>query len=386
MTAGSRRVRADPAYAGLSPPGALANRAGESRGARQGLFAGAPVLLWRVGPARRAQPMRGKREAGEEKVMRAMVIPAFGGPELFELREVQRPSPGPGEVLVRVVASGTNPVDAKIRAAGSWAGIAPPAILGYDISGVVEEVGLGVRDYAVGDEVFYTPEIFGNQSGSYAEYNVAQAAIVARKPRGLSHVEAAAVPLAGGTAWEAIVRRLQVRPGETVLVHGGAGGVGSFAVQFARAAGARVLATAGAANQEILRVLAVDRAIDYAAEDPAEVALQETGGAGVDAVFDTVGGDLVAKSLRATRLGGRLACILSPQGDLSGIYTRNLSLHGIFLTREGARLREMTPLFQRGVVSPVIDRVLPLEQVSEAHRRLDSGHGAGKLILAVAKG
>jgi NADPH2:quinone reductase len=329
---------------------------------------------------------RQDEEAGEGRVMRAMIITAFGGPELFELREMQRPSPGPGEVLVRVVASGTNPVDAKIRAAGSWAGITPPAILGYDISGVVEAVGPGVSDPGVGDEVFYTPEIFGNQSGSYAEYNVVSTAIIARKPRGLSHVEAAAVPLAGGTAWEAIVRRLRVRPGETVLVHGGAGGVGSFAVQFARAAGARVLATASASNQEMLRVLAVDRPIDYAAEDPAEVALKETGGAGVDAVFDTVGGDLIAKSLRATRLGGRLACILSPEGDLTGLYTRNLSLHGIFLTREGARLREMTPLFQRGIVSPVIDRVLPLEQVAEAHRRLDSGHGAGKLILAVAKG
>lgn len=318
--------------------------------------------------------------------MRAMVITAFGGPELFELREVERPSPGPGEVLVRVVASGTNPVDAKIRAAGAWAQIAPPAVLGYDVSGVVEAVGPGVRDLAPGDEVFYTPEIFGNQSGSYAEYNVAPASIVARKPRGMSHVEAAAVPLAGGTAWEAVVRRLAVKPGETVLIHGGAGGVGSFAVQFARAAGARVLASAGAANQELLRGLGVDRPIDYTSEDPADVALKETGGAGVDAVFDTVGGDLVAKSLRATRPGGRLACILAPRGDLSQLYIKNQTLHGVFLTREGARLREMTPLFERGLASPLIAGVLPLEQVAEAHRRLDSGHGAGKLILAIAKG
>jgi NADPH2:quinone reductase len=321
-----------------------------------------------------------------EERMRAMVIKSFGGPEVFELQEVGRPSPGPCEVLVRVVASGTNPVDAKIRAAGSWAGITPPAILGYDVSGVVEEVGPGVRDFAPGDEVFYTPEIFGNQSGSYAELNVAPAATVAKKPRRLSHVEAAAVPLACGTAWEALVRRLRVVPGETVLIHGGAGGVGSFAVQIAKAAGARVLATASTENQDFLRSLGADRAVDYQQEDAAEVALQETGGAGVDAVFDTVGGELIAGSLRATRPGGRLATILGPRGDLTPLYTRNLTLHGVFLTRESARLREMTPLLERGQITPIVEGVLPLEDVANAHRRLDTGHGRGKLVLAVAKG
>lgn len=318
--------------------------------------------------------------------MRAMVIPAFGGPDIFELRDVPRPTPGPGEILVRVVASGTNPVDAKIRAAGRWARITPPAILGYDVSGVVEEVGPGVRDFAPGDEVFYTPEIFGNQAGSYADYNVVSASIAAPKPKRLSHVEAAAVPLACGTAWEALVRRLAIRAGETVLIHGGAGGVGSFAVQIARAAGARVLATAGAGNQETLRALGVDREIDYANEDVAEVALQETGGAGVDAVFDTVGGENIARSLRATRPHGRLATILAPRGDLGELYGKNLTLHGVFLTRESARLREMTPLLERGLVSPIVEAVLDLTEVAEAHRRLDSGHGRGKLVLSVAKG
>jgi NADPH2:quinone reductase len=177
--------------------------------------------------------------------VRAMVIPQFGGPDLFEERDVERPQPGPGEVQVRVVAAGTNPVDAKLRAHGSSAGLEAPIILGADISGVVEEVGPGVTDLAPGDEVYYTPEVFGARSnGSYAEYHVASADIVAKKPASLSH-EAAAVPLAGGTAYEAIVRRLAVRVGETLLIHGGAGGVGSFAVQIAKAAGARVLATAG---------------------------------------------------------------------------------------------------------------------------------------------
>ena len=188
--------------------------------------------------------------------MRAMVTPQFGGPDLFEERDVERPYPGPGEVLVRVVAAGTNPVDAKFRAAGGSAGLEVPIILGADVSGVVEEAGPGVTEFTPGDHVYYTPEVFGPRSnGSYAEYHVAAASIVAREPASLSHEEAAAVPLSGGTAYEALVRRLAVRVAETVLIHGGAGGVGSFAVQIAKAAGARVLATAGTDNQEILKEL-----------------------------------------------------------------------------------------------------------------------------------
>jgi NADPH:quinone reductase len=318
--------------------------------------------------------------------MRAMVLPAFGGPDLFELRDVPKPTPGPGEVLVRVLASGTNPVDAKLRANGTWAGLEPPVVLGADVSGVVEDVGIGVDDLKAGDEVYYTPEIYGNRAGSYADYNVVAAAIVARKPHGLSFVEAAAVPLAAGTAWEAVVRRLAVRVGETVLIHGGAGGVGSFAVQIAKAAGARVLATAGPGNQGVLRELDVDVPIDYAREEAADVALRDTAGAGVDAVFDSVGGDLVGRSLRCLRSFGRVACILPPGGDLSSLYRRNLTLHGVFLTRERARLEQLAALIERGKLRPLIDRVLPLEEVAEAHRRLDTGHGRGKQVLRVAEG
>jgi NADPH2:quinone reductase len=315
--------------------------------------------------------------------MRAMVITRFGGPEVFEAREIATPSPGPGEVLVRVVASGTNPVDAKIRQAGSWAGIPFPAVLGYDVSGVVEAVGPGVSAFATGDEVFYTPEIFGNPAGSYAEYNVAPAAIVARKPAALSHVEAAGVPLAGGTAWEAVIRRIQIRPGETLLIHGGAGGVGSFAIQFAKAAGARVIATAGAANQGFLAELGADVAVDYRSPGAAERILAETGGAGVDAAFDTAGGN-VGLSTTLTRPFGRIATILPPDGDLSALYTKNQTLYGTFLTREAERLAEMTPLFEFGQARVVVDEILPLAGVARAHERLDSGHGRGKVILSVA--
>ncbi|WP_414475784.1 zinc-dependent alcohol dehydrogenase family protein [Microvirga sp. M2] len=313
--------------------------------------------------------------------MRAMVITRFGGPDVFELRDLERPEPGPGQVLVRVVASGTNPVDAKIRQAGSWAQIPFPAVLGYDVSGVVEEVGPGVTEFKAGDEVFYTPEIFGNPHGSYAEYTVASAGIVARKPANLSHVEAAGIPLAGGTAWEAVIRRLNVRPGETVLIHGGAGGVGSFAVQFAKAAGARVIATASKANHPALRELGADVAIDYRAPDAVERIAREAGGS-VDAAFDTAGGNVPMSTL-VTRPFGRIATILPPDGDLSALYTKNQTLFGTFLMREGAWLREMTPLFERGQAKVVVDEVLPLDEVSIAHERLDSGHGRGKVILRV---
>ena len=318
--------------------------------------------------------------------MRAMVTPQFGGPNLFEERDVERPHPEPGEVQVRVVAAGTNPVDAKLRADGSSAGLEAPIILGADISGVVEEVGPGVTDLASGDEVYYTPEVFGPRSnGSYAEYHVARADIVAKKPASLSHEEAAAVPLAGGTAYEAIVRRLAVQVGETVLIHGGAGGVGSFAVQIAKAAGVRVLATAGPHNQEDLKELGADVAIDYSNQDETEIVLDDTAGVGVDPVFDTVGGGTVVESISITKPFGRLATILDAQGDLTPLYQKNQILYGVFLTRERARLEEMNMLIERGQVRPLVAEVLPLEEVGKAHERLDSGHGRGKMVLRVAQ-
>ena len=313
-------------------------------------------------------------------------MPQFGAPDLFEEREVERPQPELGEVLVRVVTAGTNPVDAKFRANGDARGLEAPMILGADISGIVEEVGAGVADLAPGDEVYYTPEVSGPRSnGAYAEYHVAKADIVASKPSSLSHEEAAAVPLAGGTAYEAIVRRLAVRVGETVLIHGGAGGVGSFAVQIAKASGARVLASAGTHNQDTLRELGVDVPIDYTSEDVFEVALDDTAGTGVDAVFDTVGGGLIAKSIQATRVFGRLASIISLQGDLTPGYRLNQTVHGVFLLREQARLDEMTRLIERGQMRPLVDEVLPLDQVAKAHQRLESGHGRGKVVLRMSE-
>jgi len=313
-----------------------------------------------------------------------MVTPQFGGPDLFEERDVEKPQPGAGEVLIRVVAAGTNPVDAKFRAAGGSVGLEAPIVLGADISGVVEELGPGVTELVRGDEVYYTPEVLGpGSNGAYAEYHVVKAGIVAKKPASLSHEAAAAVPLAGGTAYEAIVRRLAVRVGGPILIHGGAGGVGSFAVQIAKAAGARILATASSDNQEILKELGADMTIDYRSQDVTGVALDHTGGEGVDAVFDTVGGGTIVDSIPATKSFGRLATILGAQGDLTPLYQKNQTLYGVFLTRERARLKEISALIERGQVRPLVAEVLPLEEVGKAHERLDSGHGRGKVVLRV---
>lgn len=317
--------------------------------------------------------------------MRAMVTPEFGGPDLFEARDVERPQPGPGEIVVRVVVAGTNPVDTKLRDGSIPGAVETPVVLGADASGVVEEVGAGVTDLQPGDEVYYSPELFGPVSnGSYAEYNLVPATIVAPKPSSISHEAAAAVPLAGGTAWEAIVRRLGITVGETVLIHGGAGGVGSFAVQIAKAAGARVIATAGSSNQDTLRELGADACLDYSSDDIAGTASAENGGEGVDAVFDTTGGQ-VAESAEYTRPFGRIATILPPQGDLTQVYLKNQTLYGVFLTRERRRLMELGHLIERGQVKPLVDEVLDLSQVGEAHERLESGHGRGKVVLRVSE-
>ena len=210
------------------------------------------------------------------------------------------------------------------------------------------------------------------------------ASIVAKKPNSMPHLEAGAVPLAGGTAWEAVVRRLKVQAGETILIQGGAGGVGSFAIQIAKFLRARVLATAGSSNQDTLRELGADVAIDYLKQNPTEVAIEETGGKGVDAVFDTVGGENLNESLIAIRDFGRAATTLGVKLDFESVATKNLTVYSMFLTRERRRLQDLTNLIEQRKLKPLIDQVLPLEQVRKAHERLDSGHGRGKTVLSVS--
>jgi NADPH:quinone reductase-like Zn-dependent oxidoreductase len=313
--------------------------------------------------------------------MKAMIITAFGGPEVFQAGEWPKPVPQATEVLVRVHAAALNAVDYKIRRGGSWAGVKPPAILGYDAAGVVESVGACVKAFKRGDEVFYSPSIWG-LPGSYAEYHVADESIVALKPKNLSFIEAAALPLAGMTAWDAM-EFLKPKPGSTLLVHAAAGGVGSLAVQMAKAAGARVFGTCRDCNQEAVRELGADVAIDYRAEDFVKAVLRETGGEGVDAVYDTVGGSTLADSLPVIKPFGRAATCVSSTADLSSGNRKNITIYLGFMERARYKLDALRVLAECQLLRAVIDSVLPLSEVAEGHRRLEAGGVKGKIVLKV---
>jgi NADPH:quinone reductase len=313
--------------------------------------------------------------------MKAMIITAFGGPEVFQAGDWPKPEPRATEVLIRVHAAALNAVDYKIRKNGSWAGVEPPAILGYDAAGVVEAVGVGVKAFKPGDEVYYSPSIWEGQ-GSYAEYQVSDESIVALKPRNLSFVEAAALPLAGMTAWDAM-EFLKPQPGYTLLVHAAAGGVGSLAVQMAKAAGARVLGTCRSENQEMVKALGVDVAIDYRAEDFATAVQRETGGEGVDGVYDTVGGNILACSIDVIKPYGRAVSCVNSTGDLSGANRRNITVYFGFMERAKSKLDAIRVLVERQQLRPVIDSVLPLSEVAAGHRRLEAGGVRGKIVLQV---
>lgn len=315
--------------------------------------------------------------------MQAMVIQKFGGPEVFKKQEIPAPDPGPNEVLVKVHATSVNPVDYKIRQAGSWAGVQPPAVIGYDVSGVVEDTGSEVVEFREGDEVYYTPEIFGGRPGSYAEYHVVHESVVARKPANLTHEEAASIPLAGGTAWDAMINRGLLEVGETVLIHG-AGGVGSLAVQIARAAGARVLVTCSEYMEDLITEWGA-LPINYQHEDFVEVVQEETGGEGVDLVFDTVGGDTMKQSLEVIKEYGRMVNIVGTDTGLRGANPLNLTIHYLFLQRDRAKLDALRNLIERGQLEPVIDSVIDLTEVAEAHTRLEKGGVKGKIVLRVTE-
>ena len=315
--------------------------------------------------------------------MKAMIINTFGGPEVFQAGDWPKPVPKETEVLVRVHAAALNAVDYKIRRAGSWARVTPPAILGYDAAGVVEAVGPCVKAFKPGDAVFYSPTIWG-VPGACAEYHVAEEAIVALKPQNLSFIEAAALPLAGMTALDAM-GFLKPQPGSTVLVHAAAGGVGSLAVQMAKAAGARVIGTCRAENQELVKALGVDVAIDYRAENFVTAVLRETRGEGVDGVYDTVGGNMLATSIDVIKPYGRAVTCVGSTGDLSGANIRNISIYFGFMERTRPKLDILRVLAERHQLRPVIDSVIPLSQVAEGHRRLEAGGVRGKIVLQVVE-
>ncbi|MBQ0749666.1 MAG: zinc-dependent alcohol dehydrogenase family protein [Roseovarius sp.] len=319
--------------------------------------------------------------------MKAAVLTKFGGSDAFEMRDVAVPSVGPRDVRVRVHATAVNPLDYQIRR-GDYAEYVPlPAITGHDISGVIEEVGDDVNQFAVGDEVYYTPLIFGAQ-GSYAEQHVANVDLIARKPKNLSHPEAASLTLVGGTVWEAFETRAQLRAGETVLIHGGAGGVGSIAIQVAKAMGAQVFTTASQKNHDFVKKLGADFAIDYHTQDYVEAINDLTGGVGVDLVLDTIGGDALSRSPLVLAQLGRvvtLVDIAQPQ-NLIEAWGRNASYHFLFTRQNRGKLDALTRLVERDLVRPVIGATFPLARIGEAHAHLEAGSAnglRGKVVVTV---
>ncbi|MFH9177250.1 zinc-dependent alcohol dehydrogenase family protein [Streptomyces albogriseolus] len=326
--------------------------------------------------------------------MRAVVLEEFAGP--LEVREIERPTPGEGQVLVRVHASGVNPLDTKIRAGrAAHARVRPPAVLGMDLAGQVVETGAGVSGFTPGDEVYGLTGGVGDLQGSLAQFAAVDARLLARKPATLSMREAAALPLAVITAWEGLVDRAGVRAGQKVLVHGGAGGVGSVAVQIAAARGAEVFATASAARMPLVRRLGAVP-IDYTSVSVERYVAEHTGGAGFDIVFDTVGGPVLDASFEAVRtytghvvsaLGWgthALAPLSFRAATYSGIFTLLPMLTGRGREHHGEILREAAALVDEGKLRPLLDGTrYTLADVADAHRSVESGTADGKVVVDV---
>ncbi|MCD9586713.1 NADP-dependent oxidoreductase [Streptomyces sp. 8ZJF_21] len=316
-----------------------------------------------------------------EHTMRAVTIREFGGPEVLTAERVARPEPLPTEVLVRVHAAGINPVDWKTRAGQGMAGLQTlPMILGWDVSGVVEEVGFGVTTLAPGDEVYGMPW-FPRAAGAYAEFVTAPSRHFARKPASVGHVEAASLPLAALTAWQALVDTAGVKAGQRVLVHAAAGGVGHLAVQFARHLGAEVVATAREPRHAWLKELGADEVIDYTRQPFEDV----TGD--IDVVIDLIGtlDDTDARSVSVTRPGGLVVAI--PGGVSERLATvaaqAGVRTSPFLVEPDATALHTIAGLVDSGAVRVEVERSFALEEAAEAHRLGETNRTRGKLVLTV---
>ncbi|MEU6132924.1 NADP-dependent oxidoreductase [Saccharopolyspora sp. NPDC047091] len=307
--------------------------------------------------------------------MRAIVQQEIGGPEVLAVVDAPEPRPLPTEVLVRVSAIGLNPLEARLRAGEFPLLGRPPFTLGWDVSGVVEEAM--TWRFRPGDEVFGMP-LFPRAANAYAERVAAPALHLARKPAALSHVEAAALPIAGLTAWQGLVDLGGVTAGDRVLVHGGGGGVGHVAIQLAKALGAHVITTAGGGKREFAAELGADEVIDYAAVDFAEVVRD------VDLVLDTLGGDVPERSLEVLRPGGHLVTAVAEEDvrQAARFAAAGRRFSGIAVDPDPVALRGLVDLVDRGELRVHVQEVFPFERVADAHRMLDAGHLRGKLVLS----
>lgn len=312
----------------------------------------------------------------DDAMMRAVSQNAYGGPEVLREVRLPRPVPGPSRILVRVRAAGVNPTDWKHRANAGFLDRLP-LVLGWDVAGVVEAVGYGVTLFEPGDEVFgMLPYPYG--VGSHAEYAVGPARAFARKPAGIDHVQAGALPLVALTAWQALVDTADVRPGQRVLVHAAAGGVGHVAVQIAKARGAYVIGTASAAKHGLLKEWGADEAVDYREVDFAEVVRD------VDVVLDPFAGEVLDRSLGVLRPGGIAVSILAvTAGQRARARELGVRVAGLLVEADHAGMAAIADLVERGLLRAHVQEVFPLAEAARAHALGDTGHVTGKLVLEV---
>ena len=320
----------------------------------------------------------------------------YGGPEVLRLEELPEPVLRDTDILVAVHATSVNPVDTKVRARAT----VPrdfPLVLGYDVSGIVVRCGAGVTQWQPGDEIFAAPNLF--RPGANAELVALDARSAARKPAALDHAAAAALPLVSQTAWQALHLRARIAPGQSVLIHAGAGGVGHIAVQLAKLHGCRVITTAG--RDESLAfcrdVLRADEVIDYGREDVVEKVKALTGGRGVPVAFDTVGGDVFVQCLDSIAINGHVVTILGGSTDLrqrgQHLLYRNATIsyefmgiptaHEIEPERPGRILATIAKLTDAGALRPEVRHRFPLERLAEAHRQVETGRTVGKVAVTV---
>jgi NADPH:quinone reductase-like Zn-dependent oxidoreductase len=307
------------------------------------------------------------------ETMKAVRIHKFGGPEVLQLEDVPRPEPGTREVLVRVHAAGVNPVDWKIRE-GKLGKIPLPSIMGSDFSGEIEALGPDVAEFRTGEMVFGS---VADESGSYAQYALAPVAHIVEKPKGIDHVQAAAVPVPAMTAWQALFDHANLNSGQKVLIHAAAGGVGSFAVQLAKWKGAHVIGTASGQNAALVRSLGADEFIDYRATRFEEVVRD------ADVVFDTVGGDTQERSWKALKRGGVLVSIVQPPSEQAA---KAHNMRGIFVREDATRNEELTQiakLVANGQLKVNVETVLPLRDARKAQEISQTGHAHGKIVLTI---
>ncbi len=330
--------------------------------------------------------------------MKAQIIRSFGDPSEFQFEEIPMPQVLPGHLLIQVKATSVNPIDTKVRS-GAVPAVSPafPAVLHGDVAGIVAEVGEGVTGFKPGDEVYGCAGGFKGTGGALAEFMLADAQLIAHKPKNLSMEEAAALPLVAITAWEALFNRGEIAAGQDILIHAATGGVGHVAIQLAKWAGATVYTTASSQEKlDIAKSLGADVGINYNQETVQDYVQRYTNGKGFPIVFDTVGGKNIDLSFEAAAMyGAVLAIAARSTHDLSPVHAKALSLHVVFMLLKiinkeyrkqyGEILQQITQVVEQGRLRPLIDaNRFTFDEADKAHQHLESGRAIGKIVLSNA--